>query len=78
MLIFAPNVVLTFPDHLARSDWMYHFIEGYLKKLYGVRRGIEWNAMLGKWVHVGYPTTRQHILLDTKGSEFIDELCEVE
>ena len=40
LLIFASNVVLTFPDHLARSDWMYYFIEGYLEKSYGVRAQI--------------------------------------
>ena len=37
LLIFAPNVVLAFPDHLVRSDWMAHFDEGYLGKSYGVR-----------------------------------------
>ena len=39
MLSFAPNVVLTVPDHPARSDLMAHFDEGYLEKLYGVRTG---------------------------------------
>ena len=36
MLSFAPNVVLTVPDHPARSDLMAHFDEGYLEKSYGV------------------------------------------
>ena len=55
LLIFASNVVLTFPDHLARLDWMYHFIEGYLEKSYGVRpssscelEGREVNAKAGR------------------------------
>ena len=32
--LLAPNVLLTYPDYLACSEWMYHFVEGYLKKSY--------------------------------------------
>ena len=36
MLIFAPHVVQTFPEHPASSEWMPIFVKGYLGKKYGV------------------------------------------
>ena len=39
LLIFAPDLLQTFPHYPARSDWMRHFVEGHLGKpyAYGVR-----------------------------------------
>ena len=37
LLIFAPNVLQTYPDYLARSDRMYHFGKGQSENSCGVR-----------------------------------------
>ena len=51
MLIFAPDVLQTFPDYPARSDWMRHFVEGHLGKPYGVCLPFTIWLMVLKWVH---------------------------
>ena len=69
MLIFAPHVVQTFPEHPTRSEWMHIFVKGYLGKKYGVQAAFS-RSKGGKVAGSEYLAAASFGVVDVLGLKF--------